>query len=367
MTEIQKIDYGIHTFELYQSKMKYTEVQKIVEYLLDKKDIYTVSQDSYSIDRAMKSEYFVKCGVRMRIYQSHNRSNGIGFAVNPSTLLSKSYKAVKLYKPNRKSFYGMEERLNGIFDELTLQNDPFFSESNKAWDNVTLSYMELTCNIYFDEDTDITEIIRLYQKSCIPQNFKSVTLHDPNDPNVNDHCFEIKTNSIIFKAYDKVYELKRNNRCPGKLKKKKILRLEVGLKRKAFLKKFNLTPNDSIPTALKTGYAQILPEIDHYLHKLFPCTAKHIKYDAARSILQKADIPSDLKDEMLDLLKKASDSATLSTAAHKVKGHYSHVDERRLKKIYQTFDALGVNPITISKHSRIKELSNMRSIFEKST
>ena len=48
-------DYGIHTIELYAKNLKYMEVQKIIEFLVDHGKFYTQKSDPYNIDRHLKS------------------------------------------------------------------------------------------------------------------------------------------------------------------------------------------------------------------------------------------------------------------------------------------------------------------------
>lgn len=63
----------------------------------------------------------------------------------------------------------------------------------------------------------------------------------------------------MVKLYDKIHELKVNGRCPEKLQNKSILRAEVGLKREAFLKKFDLDRKASLYKMLRKGYLEGRP------------------------------------------------------------------------------------------------------------
>ena len=56
--------YGIHTIELYLGNLKYSEVQKVIERLVDSGKIQKIKSDPYNIDRHMKSTYFVGDGIR---------------------------------------------------------------------------------------------------------------------------------------------------------------------------------------------------------------------------------------------------------------------------------------------------------------
>lgn len=109
---------GIHTIELYALDLKYAEVQNVIEFLVDQGEIYKIKSDPYNIDRYLKSTYLVDDGIRMRIYQSHNKSNGIGFIVNPSTLLSGKYQPVKLWTPTKEDVKKLLKTLMMYWNQL---------------------------------------------------------------------------------------------------------------------------------------------------------------------------------------------------------------------------------------------------------
>ena len=67
---------------------------------------------------------------------------------------------------------------------------------------------------------------------------------------------EAETNDVLVKVYDKIFELQYNDRCLSKFAGKKLLRIEVSLKREAFLEKLSLERGDTLYDMLKTGYGQ---------------------------------------------------------------------------------------------------------------
>ena len=78
--KIQKIERGIHTIELYACNLKYEQVQKVMDWLAEEKQLQIVQRDFLNIDRHAKSDFLIASGVRIRIDQSHNKSNGIGLS-----------------------------------------------------------------------------------------------------------------------------------------------------------------------------------------------------------------------------------------------------------------------------------------------
>ena len=69
--KIQKIERGIHTIELYACNLKYEQVQKVMDWLAEEKQLQIVRRDPFNIDRHAKSDFLIASGVRIRIDQSH--------------------------------------------------------------------------------------------------------------------------------------------------------------------------------------------------------------------------------------------------------------------------------------------------------
>ena len=330
--------YGIHTIELYLANLKYTEVQKVIDRLVENGQIHLTQREPYNINRFGKSCYFIDDGIRLWIHQSYNKSNGIAFIINPSTLLTGEYQPVKLWIPTEETVNRMLDCIAAHLEELGLNPD--------YTDNLSLSQMDITENRWCSKGYDVAQNIYIFKKSFIPRNFKTVV---SKDGDVNAHLFTIKSNRITIKVYDKIYELKQNDRCPKSLEDESILRFEISLKREAFLKKLNLERTDSLYEMLHIGYENGRDILGDYYNKIFPFFGKAVCYKAAKKMILEKVSDSILQEQMLYLLKKASDSAGLSTATRKLKKLYTDVDHRRIKKILAEFDKLGIAPITLPK------------------
>ena len=338
--KLKQVNLGIHTIELYAGKLKYYQVQKTIDHLVEQKSIQQIFSDSYSIDRHLKSTYLVDQGIRMRLHQSHDKSNGISFAVNPSTLLAKAYQALTLYQPTMENVRELQERLADVFDEIHLSDHgiPILTP-----EKLSLSRMDLTADLHLSKSADIPSLIRLFRKSMIPRHYKRFELEGKKD-----YSFEFATNEISFKIYDKIYELTQNGRCPKKYAGRKILRLEVSLKREAFLSKLKMKRKDDLYTMLRAGYESAALIIQEFIEKLFPSQGVHLPYPVAEQQIRKSKLDADTKEHMLFLLKKTSRGAGLDTAAQKWKTHYNIVDARKFHSLIRKFDELQVNPITLT-------------------
>ena len=352
--KLKQVNLGIHTIELYAGKLKYPEVQRTIDHLVDQRSIQQIYSDAYSIDRHLKSTYLVDQGIRMRLHQSHAKSNGISFAVNPSTLLARAYEPMTLYEPTKENVRELQEYFDDVFEEIHLSDhgEPILNP-----EDLSLSRMDLTVDIRFSEDTDLSSLIRLFRKSMRPRHYKRRELGGKED-----YFFEFSAKEISFKVYDKIYELKQNDRCPQTYKKRKILRIEVSMKREAFLDKLDLKRKDDLYTMLKAGYDSIGTVINHFLDKLFPAQAAHLPYPDAERVIKKSKLDSDTKEQMLFLLEKTSRSAGLDTAAQKWKQTYNIVDSRKFNSLMKQFDRLRINPITLTSKDK-DELPCLRTII----
>lgn len=360
--KIEKAEFGIHTIELYAKDLKYQEVQKVIDHLAGEDNIRIMSSDPYNIDRHLTSTLLVNNGIRLRIHQSHDKSNGIAFIINPSTLLKGKYQPTKLYRPKERSCEKLLEQVGDSLMEIGLGtydgSEPVFIVSP---DELSLSQIDLTVNLWLDRETDIEELIRLFWKGRIPKNFSRQGGLSAVE---RQHYFGISNRTVAFKAYDKIYELERNGRCPRKLTGEKLLRMEVSLKREAFLKKLEVERQDSLYTMLDAGFNLVREVIFHYLEKLFPCSGNHVRYEIAKDeILNGIEAPL-LQEQMLFLLRKTSDGAGLDTAAQKLKKDYKDVKDKRMKKIYSAFDTLDINPITLPNSSKVAQLPSIKTVDE---
>lgn len=326
--------YGIHTIELYAKNLKYIEVQKTIDFLVDHGKIYDVKSDPYNIDRRLKSTYFVSDGIRLRIYQSHNKSSGIGFIINPSTILSGKYQPVKLWEPT-------EAAVDALLKSLDIKLEGLGLSSVQSKD-LSLSEMDLTANIWYEKGHDLAPHIRCFYKCFTPRRFKVIS----GRKGKRRYLFVMKNNTVAVKAYDKIYDLKDHNRCPKSLRDESMLRFEVSLKREAFLKKLNLDRKASLYDMLLAGYESGRDILSDYYGEMFPFSGCIVQYEKAKEHIETSIAKPLLKEQMLYLLRKTSDSAGLSAAVHKLEDHYENVDNHRIKKIFSEFDRLGIAPIT---------------------
>ena len=352
--KIQKIERGIHTIELYACNLKYEQVQKVMDWLVEEKQLQIVRRDPFNIDRHAKSDFLIASGVRIHIYQSHDKSNGLGLVINPSSLLAGSYQPTQLFHPKKKACGEVLLQTEEILHELRLEDNAHPRKLVVQPEELSLSQMDLTMNLWLSNDADLPELIRLFKKAKLPPSFKRCK---GKNREIDRHCFVMNCHTVAFKAYDKIYELQRDGRCPAKLAGKKLLRIEVSLKREAFVKKLKLNRTDDLHTMLKAGYDAMEDIILDYLHKLFPCTGRHLSFNEAIRCIQRSGLKEKQKEQMCFLVRKISDGKNgWNSALDELRKEYSIRDDRTIQALYQAFDSLNLNPIPLRNDSTFGSL-----------
>ena len=352
--KVEKVTLGLHTVEFYAGKLKYHQVQKSIDHLVDLGDIQIRYEDPYGIDRKMTSSYLVQEGVRMRLYQSYNKSNGISFAVNPTTLLEEAYRPLKLYHPTKSNVKQLLNCLEKVLEQVRLcDHDGLIIQP----EDLSLSRMDLTADLYFSEDTDLSTMIRLFRKAMVPRYYKRREL-----PGKEDRSFSIVSQEISFLVYDKIFELKEHDRCPKDARCRKVLRLEVSMRREAFLEKLDLKWKDSLYRMLRAGYRHIRKAIAYFLDKLFPSQGSHLTYPKAVKRIEKSRFKDERREQMLFILEKTSRGAGLDTAVEKWRCAYNVADSRGFARMMGWFDKLDVNPVTLTSDQK-KEVPCLRELI----
>lgn len=182
---INYISKGIHTIEIYQRSMSYDKLQTIVDdlYLYQKKSgnrtIRKLSQSKNGINkRYLVLEGIVPDGITMIIEQI-SPMGGIRFIVNPSTLYNQDYDPLALYKPGKHSDLIQDaiDTIESLFTDA--KHCGPFEHGDWHFDKeyISLSRIDLTWNLHFDKNTDLTEVIRLFYHADI-EKYNLITFED---------------------------------------------------------------------------------------------------------------------------------------------------------------------------------------------
>lgn len=91
-------------------------------------------------------------------------------------------------------------------------------------------------------------------------------------------------------------------------------------------------------------------------------TGDHIRYCDAEMIIRNSKLEAKMRDRMLYLIRKASDS-NLSSALEKMCRKYD-LNNNQCERILDQFDALGISPITLRNDSKFSSLPSLISLLQ---
>ena len=261
-----------------------------------------------------------------------------------------------LFQPSEDDCDMIINRVMSVTKAVHLQD---LHDSKISADRLSLGQIDVTANLWFDQDTVLKPLLRLFQKSDVPNRFTR---------NKEQQGFCINSENVTIKAYDKIQELADRGHLPKKLKNSVLLRVEVSMKRGKFLKVLKLDKDVSLYEMLDAACRKAPDLINDYLEKLFPASADHLRYDDAKRAIKDHVKKGKKRDQMLFLLEKTSDSAGLDRAIDLLNGKRDKEDKKplqsvELSRIFKKFDAIGVNPITLPNKSQIDRIPSTRHML----
>ena len=357
----RNIKAGIHTFSLYY-KLSYTEAQNLIETLTELESCYPVTDDKWGYDGIYKSAHYADLGVKIYIYRCYSHS-GFTLRITPCSLLKGSYAAETLYQPTHADNRKLTNGLDSILIDLDVKSD--LGERIEA-DDMSLCRADPCINFYLDSDDEVLEYLRILKKSAlIPHysvdRFKRTSSRVKNIEQANNHSYRIKSKKAQFTAYDKIFELRQNPYCPEDPEEMHILRIEAELKRDALLKRLDkseIRSNEEIMEAAADNAIEIL---SNFLNKMQIGTGNHIRYCDAEAAIRKSKQKEKIKERMLYLIRKISDS-NLSSALEKMRKEYG-LNDNQCERILNQFDALDISPITLRNNSQFESLPSLISLL----
>ena len=357
MFKLKRIDYGIHTIQLNLNNLKYSQVDKVNTRIAKLEDLIPLSNNDDYISRTYLCRDFEEYGVSSIITrQTANKSNSVSFVVNPSSLVTKKIHPVMLFQPSEDDCDKIVNRVMSVTKSVHLQD---LHDSTISSDRLSLGQVDVTANLWFDQDTQLEPLLRLFRKADVPNGFTR---------NKEQAGFCINSGNVTIKAYDKLRELEDRGHLPKKLKNEVLLRVEISMKRGKFLKVLELDKDASLCEMLDTACRKAPKLINDYLEKLFPASAGHLRYDDAKQTIIDQVKKKKMRDQMLFLLDKTSDSDGLNRAidllnSKRAKDGKKPLQSVELSRIFKKFDDIGVNPITLPNKSTTDCIPNIRHML----
>ena len=140
---------------------------------------------------------------------------------------------------------------------------------------------------------------------------------------------------------------------------KHILRFEAELKRPALKKYLGGPAMDTNYKLLSTAAKKSRKVIRWYLSRMQPECKQYLRYEDAVRKVEKAGFKTKTIERMLYLLRKTSDSESLTAALEKVKSDFN-LSKSQCKNVLDKFRKLGISPITLTNSSTFDELPSFR-------
>ena len=352
------VERGIHTVELYLNQLSYADVQTIVEdlYHLQRHTgetlIVQTKKDSLNVRGAYEVYGFWPEGMLMKVYQESQRPSAIRIILNPSTLTTMEYVPERLYRPKKKFLKQMVKFIQEEFEN---------TKQHRKWqfdvDRLSLSRVDITWNLYFPEAVDLTEVIRLFKHGYRKKKERVITFRDAKK---DRHSFRVVYPDVVLTVYDKSFQVRQKHRETRD--GMQILRIELSLKRSAYLRMLKLPVDVDYDEVLQDAVITMSKVLKKYMKRMFPCVGKHLPYPTAMKVIQEKVADEVLREKMLFLLNKTSRSDSLSMAMEKTMVEYG-MRKKEMEKLLKKFDKVDVNPITFKKDSRMKEFPGIRKML----
>ena len=230
-------------------------------------------------------------------------------------------------------------------------------------DDMKISRCDLTINVYFATQEELMEYLRVLKKSfnirCYQHVFfKKDDEKTKNHKTANSHSHCIACNSASFLIYDKIAQLEMIDRCDETMIGKHVLRLEAELKRPALKTHLKKSAMDTNFQLLSTAAKKSKAVIRWYLNRMQPKCEKYLRYEDAVRKVKEAGFKKKTIERMLYLLRKTSDSESLTAAMEKLIEKFN-LSTNQWQNVLKKFQKLGISPITLTNSSEFDEIPSL--------
>lgn len=352
-----EIDLGIDTFSYYYP-LTPKQKSKIFERLSAKKEVRTERSDYESGTYIYFSNCFKNDGIKIQIHRIKGNPWGMVIVVHPLLVLGNSDR-FSLYQPEKKSDYKkIVKRVDALLETIAVPC---------SIDKMKFFRIDITANLMFEDDTSVMEYLRILKKSYLLPHYRLNWFrekeHKARDCKIaNEHSFKEYCKSAAFFSYDKTAQLEMIDAFPSDLIGKRVLRLEVQLRRKGLKKWIGKDGLDeSNWSILKNMWKSSAKILHWYIKRLQSTSMQYVQYKEAVHMVGTIKGQKNRK-RMLYLLKKTSDSNSLTTALEKMREEYS-MSKGQQRTILKKFEKLGISPITLKNSSRYERLPSLKSLL----
>ena len=341
--ESMDIQIGLDTISFYYS-LSPKQKREITKKLKASSEFKTVKSDYENDSYEYTSDYFAEQGVKLHISRYKGKPWGLLVIVHPTLVLGDSDRSA-LSQATKASYNKMVRLVDKILKSV---NVPC------SLDDMLLYRMDVTVNLVFDDRRLADEYIRILKKSMILHCYRLDWFREKEKKAkdcklANRHSYKQYCKSAAFFAYDKTAQLEMIDRFPDTLIGKRVLRLEIQLRRRALKKWVDDRELGSNWETIRNICKNQKRIIKWYLDRIQP-KGEYVRYKDAVDLIKNAKLKKKTRDRMLFLLRKTSDKDSLTAALKDLKSEY-HLTGSQCRTVLKKLRKLGISPITLANHS----------------
>ena len=349
------VERGIDTIA-YHMSLTPKQKQNIMEKIKNRKGFLTLRDDYWSDVYSYASNCNADQGIKIHLDKKRDAPWNLLILVHPTLLLGETDRSA-LFFPTKRNYAGMVKRADELLKKICV---PCSLESMKLY------RVDVTENWVCADAETVDTYLRIIKKGFLIPHYKldwfrSSENKAKNPSDANRHSYKQKCKRAAFFAYDKTAQLQMIDHFPKALIGKKVLRLEVQMRRKSFSKWVGKAKMESNYTLLKTLCKQERSIIKWYLKRMKLLNGDIVRYEDAVELVSTFR-GKKARERMVYLLRKTSDSRDLTSAIEKLKEKY-HLNGRQVANIFKKFAKLGISPITLPNTSETKRLSSIESLL----
>ena len=287
------------------------------------------------------------------MFSRRRGADGGPFVVIRPTMVLGDTDRNALYQATKPSYKNMVKLVDKMLDKVKVPC---------SLDEMRLYRPDVTANLIFVDDRSVAEHIRILKKSKILPHYKQDRFREKEKKAkdcklANHHSYKQYCGSAAFFAYNKTAQLEMIDCFPDTLIGKKVLRLEVQLRRKSLKKWVSGKRLGSNWEIIRDVYKNREKIINWYLERLQPA-GDIVRCEDAVELINGSKVKFKMRKRMLYLLRKTSDKDSLANAVGALRYEYS-LSEGQCNTILKKFKELGISPITLRNDSEFECLPHI--------
>jgi len=293
---------------------------------------------------------FFEQGVKIYLQAKSGSFYNLNVQIEPCRVLGES-DPTALFQLDKKRYKELVGRVDKLLKKMQFP---------RSVDTMKIHRCDLTVNVRFSTQEELSEYLRVFKKSCIIPHYRrdyfrknEQKAHDFNA--ANSHSFRVSCKSASFLIYDKIAQLEMIDRMNEALLDKHVLRFEAELGRAALKKHLGKNAMETNYKILHTAARNCTNIVQWYLERLQPQCKRYLRYEDAVQMIEKAKMSAKMRERMLFLLRKASDRESLSTALVDLYFRFG-MGKHQINTLLKKFRKLGISPITLRNSSSYSAL-----------